>query len=702
MAYIFMKNQFAFILLMLLSQLSWAQESHVKWSQSACQIDDQKFELSFTAKMDEGWHVYAADLPSDEGPLPTTFTFTNDSGNYRLVGKMKEPQVEAIYDPNFDLDVKYHEGEVSFKQTIQWIGSGEPSEVLLEVEYMVCNEEMCMPGGPDEMTINLANAPPCDNPSDASSALQGALWQLLLAGFGFGLLAIFTPCVLPMIPLTVSFFLKRNASKAKGIKDAIIFGVSIIVIYTSLILVVTAIWGPEAVYNIATNPYVNLGFFALFIVFAVSFLGAFEIRLPNNWINKADQASDKKGLAGIFFMAVTLALVSFTCVGLFLGAILSTATISGWAPTISMIGFGAGLAFPFVLFALFPSWLNNLPKSGGWMNNLKVVLGLLELGFAVKFLSNADLVWQWHLVTREVFIAWWIGIDIVLALYLLGTFRLSHDSPEQKINAFRVFLGVSSIAAAFYLLPGLWGAPLKLISGFPPPEFYSESAGMTGIGISNNASSSENHQVIENHCPHNLDCLHDYDEAVERAKEVQKPILLDFTGWSCANCRRIEANVWSDPEILDMLQNEVVIASLYCDDRTKLPEGGEHKTIGQKWRAFQNEKFGLLAQPFYAVVDHEGDVISIKGIGYQAANSISDYKAWLRAGIDAFVPHTAIEVNPPAESEPTNVESVFSSPQVNIPSTPVIEAGPVDESPAIEGSQTPPPSPWGNAGSAFD
>ncbi|MGB0980248.1 MAG: protein-disulfide reductase DsbD family protein, partial [Croceimicrobium sp.] len=429
-----------------------------------------------------------------------------------------------------------------------------------------------------------------------------------------GFAALLTPCVFPMIPLTVSFFTKQSKTRSKGIANGIIYGLMIIFLYTVIGWSITAIFGPDALNEFSTNPYVNLAFFVILVVFAISFFGAFEITLPSKWVNSADRASERGGLLGIFFMALVLALVSFSCTGPIIGGLLFEAFSGGVkGPLVGMFGFSLALALPFALFAAFPGWMNSLPKSGGWLNSVKVFLGFVELAFAFKFLSTADLVWQAGLLKREYFLVIWIAIGILLTLYLLGKYRMPHDSPSDKISVFRLMLSVVVLSFTIYLIPGIWGAPLKLISGFPPPMFYSEAPQGIGAGGQVATNSDVPDGADPEHCPLFLNCFHDFETGREYAKQVNKPILLDFTGWGCVNCRKMEEEVWSDPKVLDILRNDVVLISLYVDQKEELPAeeqylsevtGKKIRSIGNKWSEFQIKHFNRNAQPQYILLNH--------------------------------------------------------------------------------------------------
>ena len=439
-----------------------------------------------------------------------------------------------------------------------------------------------------------------------------SLWSLFGAGMLVGFLALIMPCIFPMIPLTVSFFLKQSKSKADGLRKALLYGLSINVIYVALGLLVAITFGADALNAMATSPFFNLAFFVLFVVFALSFFGLFEITLPSSWVNKADDQSQRSGILGIFFMAFTLALVSFSCTGPLIGQLLVATAVSGelLGPAVGMFGFSFALSLPFILFAAFPGWLKGLPKSGGWLNTVKVTLGFLELAFALKFLSTADMVWQKHWLERELFLALWVGIAFAASFYLFGMFRLPHDDePKGGIGVGRMMTGLLFSVFGFYLLPGIWGAPVKLVAGFPPPAFYAENPNGFGSG---SAPSGDQKLSEDAHCPLNLPCFNDLEEARVYALQAGKPLLLDFTGWGCVNCRKMEEEVWSRPEVRKRLAEDVVLVSLYVDERTPLGEGEVRqsetsgktiKTIGQKWADLQAQYFNANAQPYYVLMD---------------------------------------------------------------------------------------------------
>jgi thiol:disulfide interchange protein len=435
---------------------------------------------------------------------------------------------------------------------------------------------------------------------------------------GLGFAALFTPCVFPLIPMTVSFFTKQSKTRAEGIRNALIYGASIIFIYTGLGLLLTAVFGVDVLNLISTDPYFNLFLFVLLVVFGVSFLGAFEIQLPSSWANKVDAQADRGGLIGIFFMAATLAIVSFSCTGPLVGSALAGAATGDFGgPVAVMFGFSLALAIPFTLFSAFPGWLNSLPQSGGWLTSVKVVLGLLEIGFAFKFLSNADLVLQLGLLKRELFIAIWIAVALCIAIYLYGGLRFPHDSKLERMSVGRWSLGTVFLVLAIYMVPGMWGAPLNLISGFPPPLFYAESAGGVGGSHGGDGAAASGHVEAR---------FRDYEEGLAAAKAEGKPMILDFTGWACVNCRKMEEQVWPHPEVVRYLTEEAVLVSLYVDERKALPEGEQRveqfggkdfriRTVGNKWTYLQASRFGTNAQPFYVMIDHNGEAL-LDGVGY--------------------------------------------------------------------------------------
>ncbi|ESU25392.1 cytochrome c biogenesis protein transmembrane region [Flavobacterium saliperosum S13] len=637
---------------------------------------DTEVVLIFDAVIEHEWHMFSQFTP-EGGSLPTVFQFKNAKGNYELVGKTKESPYKKVYSDIFEVDEYMFENKAQFRQTIK-VTNPNAKSVSVYVEYQVCKEsciqqdktfEIKLPAlavkasdvtttttsvdttstQEEVKTDTVASSETKTTTAAASEKPIGkqeekkGLFMIFILAFFSGFAALLTPCVFPMIPMTVSFFTKQSKTKADGIKNAIIYGVSIILIYVLLGSLVTAVFGADALNALSTNVWFNIIFFVLLVVFAASFLGAFEIMLPNSWANKVDRQADRGGIIGILFMALALAIVSFSCTGPIVGTLLvEAASKGGIAPIVGMLGFSLALALPFMLFAMFPGWLNSLPKSGGWLNTVKVVLGFLELALAFKFLSNADLVLQLHLLERETFLAIWITIFGTLAYYLFGKITLPHDSPLSHISVGRLSLGLLVLSFTIYLIPGLWGAPLKLISGFPPPMTYSESP--YGVGNSKGGGTASA-QILPDGAhlgAHDLIAFEDYEKGMAYAKSVNKPVLLDFTGFACVNCRKMEDYVWSKPEVLSLLKDKVVLISLYVDDKRELPEnekytsketGKEIKTIGNKWSDFQITNYKANAQPYYIVLDSEGNRLS-EPVGYTP--DATEYKTWLENGIAKF------------------------------------------------------------------
>ena len=637
-----MKNSLSLIVAFMMLMPSWAQiHDPVKWSFEVESVQENEVAVILKATIEEGWHMYAQDV---EGPVPTSFSFIENQG-FELLGDVV-PQTEPIeaYDPNFETTLKYFDGEALFQQRVKLL-IDSPTVLKGELGFMSCNDVMCLP--PEWVDIEVS-LPPADSVSLSDKAKEKGIWSIFFIAFLSGFVALLTPCVFPMIPMTVSFFTKQSKSKAAGIRNAMIYGLSIILIYLILGVAVSAIFGADTLNSMATNVYFNLAFFLLLIVFAASFLGAFEITMPNSWINKADSASDRGGLIGIFFMAFTLALVSFSCTGPIVGTLLVEAASGGSyaGPIAGMFGFSLAIALPFTLFAAFPGWLNSLPKSGGWLNSVKVTLGFLELALAFKFLSNADLVLQAHLLEREVFIAIWIIIFGLLTLYLLGKLKFAHDSDLPYISVSRLFFAVLTGAFTIYMIPGLWGAPLKLINAFPPPMHYSESP--YGVGNTQSGASAVVHLEEEGQHlgPQGIMVFHDYEEGLAYARKVNKPAMLDFTGWACVNCRKMEEQVWSDPEVKQILSEDMVLISLYVDERTKLPASEQYettmagkvkkvRTVGDKWTVFQAERYKINSQPYYLVLDHNEEALT-EAANYQDHGNVDVFKDWLQRNLAAF------------------------------------------------------------------
>lgn len=654
-----------FFFAILMSQIGFAQIlDPVEWTTKVEQINENEYELIMEAFIESGWHLYAQQIP-EGGPIPTEFVLEGVGTAFEFVGATLEDEGHTEFDQIFEMDIKYFSDYAKFKQRIKF--KEAPGSISGYVTYMVCDDSRCLPptdkdlifdfGASDvsfNSSVDLGFISPNETESpkvddnyiidDGESILGDDIdWiSLFILAFLFGFTALLTPCVFPMIPLTVSFFTKQSKNRSAGITNAIIFGVSIVVIYVLLGTVVTAVFGAGALNALSTNVWFNLAFFVLLVVFAISFLGAFEITLPSSWGNKADEKANKGGLAGIFFMALALAIVSFSCTGPIVGTILVQAASGGnqLGPVVGMLGFSLAIALPFTLFAAFPGWMNSLPKSGGWLNTVKVVLGFLELAFAFKFLSNADLVLQLHLIEREVFIAIWIAVFGVLSMYLFGKIQLPHDSELKSISVGRLLLALLSLSFTVYMIPGLWGAPLKLISAFPPPQHYSESpygvGNAQGGGISSVETLPEGAHLM---APHNIVAFNDYDLGLTYAKSVGKPVMLDFTGHACVNCRKMEQNVWVDEKVLSVLKNDVVLISLYVDDKrsldqpipSQLRKGKELRTIGQKWAEFQAVRFKANSQPFYVILNSDGKQ---KGKPIAYTPDVDEYYDWLSSGIN--------------------------------------------------------------------
>jgi thiol:disulfide interchange protein len=658
----------------------------VKWTSKIEKKAGNNAVLIFDGTIEKDWHMYSQFTP-DGGPLALEIAFKNQKGNYTLVGKAKEGKTRTAFNDVFGVNETFFEGKAHIEQEITIINPNLKT-VDVEFDFQVC-KEVCINSNKkfsiaipstfkmdavasvteakkDETkveglaidtvrpTIEAAKtqttkAEVAETPSKediAGPAPARSLWSIFFIAFISGFAALLTPCVFPMIPMTVSFFTKQSKSRAKGIRNAIFYGLSIIAIYVILGLIVTKIFGADALNALSTDVWFNLIFFIILIIFATSFLGAFEIMLPNSWGNKVDQQADRGGIIGILFMALALAIVSFSCTGPIVGTLLvEAASNGGIAPVIGMLGFSLALALPFMLFAMFPGWLNSLPKSGGWLNTVKVVLGFLELALAFKFLSNADLVLQLHLLEREVFIAIWIAIFAALTLYLFGKITLPHDSPLQHISVGRLYLGLLTLVFTVYLIPGLWGAPLKLISAFPPPPQYSESPFGVG-GSGNSVGSAESIKGLPEGAelgPHGIMVFHDYEDGLAYAKSINKPIMLDFTGYACVNCRKMENNVWSEPTILPILKNDVVLISLYVDDKRELPKeeqfvtkfGDKIITVGDKWTDFMISKYKTNTQPLYIITDLEGKNLNSSKPTISYVNA-DEYLHWLKEGIGNF------------------------------------------------------------------
>lgn len=656
---------------LILSLLAFAVHAQiqepVKFKTELKNVSATEVEIVFTASIEQGWHVYSTEL-GDGGPISATFN-TDKLTGAQLDGKLRPVGKEVTsFDKLFEMNVRYFEHSAQFVQKLKLTGGDY--QITGYLEYGACNDENCLPPTQVEFSFSgkadaAASATAADQasvaaPAEADSAAvigsadgptsiavsENDLWSpvidelnamgettsqedmswlyIFITGFVGGLLALFTPCVWPIIPMTVSFFLKRSKDKKKGIRDAWTYGASIVVIYVTLGLAITAIFGANALNALSTNAIFNIIFCLMLVVFAASFFGAFEITLPSKWSNAVDsKAEATTGLLSIFLMAFTLSLVSFSCTGPIIGFLLVQVSTTGnvIAPAVGMLGFAIALALPFTLFALFPSWLKSMPKSGGWMNIIKVTLGFLELAFALKFLSVADLAYGWRILDRETFLALWIVLFALLGFYLLGKIKFPHDDDDTKVTVPRFFLALASLAFAVYMVPGLWGAPLKAVSAFAPPMQTQDF----------NLYNNEVHAKFD-----------DYDAGMKYAREHGKPVMLDFTGYGCVNCRKMELAVWTDTKVADLINNDYVLITLYVDNKTRLPEpikvvenGTERtlRTVGDKWSYLQRVKFGANAQPFYVLIDNEGKPLN-KSYSYD--EDIDKYVDFLQTGLDNY------------------------------------------------------------------
>ena len=636
------------ILFVLISVVANAQiYDPVNWEFSQKQLSDTEIELQFKATIDEGWHLYSQFI-NDDGPVPTEFTFITEGG-YELIDGVAEGVPIEEFDPNFDMILKYFGNEAIFTQIVQ-ISSAEDFSLDGNVYFMVCDEAQCLPPEEVEFSFEIKGVDGgiiAKDTGDTTDEKEGkSMWALFFIAFISGFAALLTPCVFPMIPMTVSFFTKQSKTKAQGIANAIIYGLSIIAIYVALGVGVSSVFGADALNNMATNVYFNIGFFILLIVFAASFLGAFEIQLPSSWTNKSVEAEGKGGLIGIFFMAFTLALVSFSCTGPIVGTLLVEAASGGYmGPIIGMLGFSLAIALPFALFAAFPGWLNSLPQSGGWLNSVKVTLGFLEIALAFKFLSNADLVMQTHWLERELFIAIWIMIFGLLTMYLLGFLKFAHDSDLKYVSVGRLSAAILTGTLTLYMIPGMWGAPLKIINAFPPPMQYSESP--YGVGNSQGGNAISAHEEDGQHLgPQGILVFHDYDMGMAHAKKINKPVVLDFTGHACVNCRKMEEQVWSAAHVKNTLANDVVLISLYVDERIDLPKEQQYettmagktkkvKTTGDKWMVLQANSYGTNSQPYYVFLNHDEETL-VENANYQDYGTVDLFTDWLNRGLQEF------------------------------------------------------------------
>jgi len=624
----------------------------VSWSGSVNKLSDDEYELVMDATVEKKWHLYSQKSYGDDGPFPTEFLFIDAGKGYETIGKVQESETTEVFDKVFNKKISFYEGKGTFTQKIK-VTDKNAKEITAEVVFMVCDDEKCLPPTAKEIKFDLTKATTVKQSEKKGSSRS--LWATFFIAFGLGFGVLLTPCVFPMIPMTVSFFTKQSKNRSTGIRNAILYGLFIIVIYTGLGTAISALFGSNVMYDISTGVTFNLIMFVVLMIFAFSFMGAFEIMLPNSWMNKVDQQSNRGGIIGIFFMALALAIVSFSCTFPIAGtALLEAATVGGITPIISMLGFSCAIAIPFALFAIFPAWMNSLPKSGGWLNTVKVFLGFLELAFAFKFLSMVDIVLETHFLDREIFLAIWIAIFGTLALYLFGKIQLPHDSPIKNLSVGRASLGMLVLAFTLYMVPGLWGAPLKMISGFPPPmNGFSESP--YGVGYkkrvqqaSVNYSEAKHkdapklEEEVSHEGPHGIIAFLDYEKGLEYAKKVNKPVMIDFTGVTCVNCRKMEEQVWTEGNILNMIKNDVVLISLYADNRTKLPEseqyeskltGNNIRTIGDKWKEFQQVHYNTNAQPLYVIQDVNGNDLT-EAVAYTP--DPEEYEKWLKDGIDKF------------------------------------------------------------------
>ena len=611
----------------------------VKWDIVSNKINDNTFELLFTANIDKGYHLYSLTIP-EGGPLPTVFTFEK-SKQFELQDGITEVTTPIEeYDDVFEMDIKFFEGKAVFKQIIKLNPESTVVPVVGEIAYMVCNDVGCVALYEDfELNYDTNSAKLVDDAAVSSygdndiTGKKASLWGFFLLSFLGGLAAILTPCVFPMIPMTVSFFMKDGEDKSKGKIQALIYGISIIGIYVFIGSVLAVVAGPDIANWLSTHWLPNILFFIIFIVFAASFFGMFEITLPHWVVNKSDESADKGGFLGPVFMALTLVLVSFSCTGPIVGTILvESAGGQILKPIIGMLGFSLAFAMPFTLFAFFPTLLNGLPKSGGWLNSVKVVLGFLELALGLKFLSIADQTYHWGILDREVYLALWIVIFFLLGLYLLGKIKFAHDSDVPFVSVPRLMLAIIVFSFVTYLIPGMIGAPLKALSGYLPPQsthdfdlnaIIRENVKAFSVSSSGNDDNKELCEAPKYgdflDLPHGLEGYFDYDQALACAKEQNKPIFLDFTGHGCVNCREMEANVWSDPKVLKLLRNDYIVTALYVDDKTEMKEedwytsnydGKLKKTIGKKFADLQKDLFGVNAQPFYVLLSPEGKVLT--------------------------------------------------------------------------------------------
>ncbi|MDD2549529.1 MAG: cytochrome c biogenesis protein CcdA [Bacteroidales bacterium] len=655
-----MKKNILIVFFVALASIAGAQVNDpVSWTISSKQIDSHKYQIVLEASIDMGWHLYSSELP-DGGPLPTSIVF-EENDSYKIIGKLVpegKPNVE--FDEVFDMELAYFDAYAKFTQIIELNDGAEGANISGEIEYQACYEDKCIFLTKDfstkvgnaitqtEASSQIDTIEESALPTEASNT-DSSLLVFFLISFAAGLAGLLTPCVFPMIPMTVSFFMNKQKNRFNAILNAFIFGISIIVIYTSIGLLVSLTgMGAGFANQLVSHWLPNLIFFVLFMAFAASFFGLFEIMLPSSLSTKTDSKAEKGGFVGSFFMALTLVIVSLSCVGPIVGAILvESAAGLGLKPLIGMFGFSLAFAVPFTLFAIFPSWLNKLPKSGGWLNSVKIVLGFIVLAFGLKFLATVDQAYHWNILGREVYLALWIAIFSMLGLYLLGKIRFKLDSKVEHIGFFRMLLAIASFAFVIYLIPGMFGAPLKGLSGLVPPktghsfdleQMITQNQGVVSIQEKSSICQEPKYADILQ-LPHGLQGYFDYDQALACAKQQDKPLFVDFVGHACSNCKVMEQRVWSDPKVLEILQRDYVIVALYVDERTKLPEsdwvissidGKVKKTMGKKNADFQISRFNVNSQPFYVLLSPNEELLA-KPHGYNT--NVDDFVAFLNEGV---------------------------------------------------------------------
>jgi thiol:disulfide interchange protein DsbD len=634
-----MKQRIALFLLMFIASVTIQAQvlQPVKWNFSIKSTGENTVEVTAEATIDRPWHLYSTSIP-EGGPIATSITF-EPSEAYNPTGDLKQSKdPTVVYDEAFQMELSYFSDKVTFTREIEITGNG-PVTISGYVEFMACDDERCLP--PD--TIEFQLEVPEEAGNTAGADYWGIFWLALLGG----LTALLTPCVFPMIPLTVSFFLRNADNRAKALRDGFFYGLTIIVAYVFLGLLISAIFGAGALNQLATSPIFNLIFFGILIFFAASFFGAYELTMPAKWSNKLDSKADQAGgLLGVILMGLTFVLVSFSCTGPIVGTLLVEAATGGdlFSPAIGMLGFGIALAIPFTLFAIFPTAMKSLPKSGGWMNAVKVVLGFVVLAFSLKFLSIADSVGQWGILDREVFLVLWIAIFSLMGLYLIGKIKFSHDSDLPYLSVPRLFIAIGTFAFVMYLIPGLWGAPLKAIGAFLPStetqDFDVSKQKVISTSAVSNTSDYKGSSIKEG--VYGLMKYTDYEEGLQAAKEANKPVFLDFTGHGCANCKTMENNVWSDSRVQSILANDYILIALYIDDRTSLPvdeqyisqeTGREIKTTGNKWTDFQITKYGNNSQPFYVLLNHDETPLTATR---SFDTNVEAYIKWLEEGVTNF------------------------------------------------------------------